>query len=186
MKTVKEFAVPALTLFFISLIATFLLALTNNVTAPRIKELAVQTEINSRKQVFSSAASFGKETVPKGYEDCSVVPAFDSQGNTLGYVVVTVEKGYGGDIKVMTGVDSDGKVTGLSILELSETAGLGMNAQNEEFRNQFIGLSGGITVSKDKPGDNSVDAITGATITSRAVAKAVNLAITLAGGENNG
>lgn len=186
MKTVKEFAVPALTLFLISLIATFLLALTNDVTAPKIAELAVQTEINSRKQVFADAASFGDETVLAGNEDCSAVPALDAQGNTIGYVIVTVEKGYGGDIKVMTGVGTDGKVKGLNILELSETAGLGMNAQNEEFRNQFIGLSSGITVSKDKPGENSIDAITGATITSRAVTKAVNLAITLAGGENIG
>ena len=84
------------------------------------------------------------------------------------------------------GVDKDGKVTGVNILSHSETAGLGANAVKESFRDQFVGLVKGITVSKDKPGENSIDALTGATVTSRAVTKAVNAAIEAAGGENDG
>ena len=110
----------------------------------------------------------------------------DKDGNVLGSVVVNVAKGYGGDISVMTGVDKDGKVTGVNILSHSETAGLGANAVKESFRDQFVGLVKGITVSKDKPGENSIDALTGATVTSRAVTKAVNAAIEAAGGENDG
>ena len=83
-------------------------------------------------------------------------------------------------------VDKDGKVTGVNILSHSETAGLGANAVKESFRDQFVGLVKGITVSKDKPGENSIDALTGATVTSRAVTKAVNAAIEAAGGENDG
>ena len=105
------------------------------------------------------------------------MPALDKDGNVLGSVVVNVAKGYGGDISVMTGVDKDGKVTGVNILSHSETAGLGANAVKESFRDQFVGLVKGITVSKDKPGENSIDALTGATVTSRAVTKAVNAAI---------
>ena len=114
------------------------------------------------------------------------MPALDKDGNVLGSVVVNVAKGYGGDISVMTGVDKDGKVTGVNILSHSETAGLGANAVKESFRDQFVGLVKGITVSKDKPGENSIDALTGATVTSRAVTKAVNAAIEAAGGEIDG
>ena len=86
----------------------------------------------------------------------------------------------------MTGVDIDGKVTGVNILSHSETAGLGAKAAETSFRDKFVGLVNGITVSKDKAGENSIDAITGATITSRAVVNAVNAAIEAAGGENIG
>ena len=114
------------------------------------------------------------------------MPALNADGGIIGYVVVNSEKGYGGDISVMTGVDADGKVTGVNILSHGETAGLGANATNESFRDQFKGLVNGITVSKDKAGENSIDALTGATITSRAVVRAVNAAIEAAGGESNG
>ena len=86
----------------------------------------------------------------------------------------------------MTGVDSEGKVTGINILSHSETAGLGAKATEQSFRDMFIGLVEGITVSKDKAGENSIDALTGATITSRAVVNAVNAAIEAAGGVNVG
>ena len=156
MKNVKEYAAPALVLFIIGLIATLLLGVTNDITAPKIAALAAETEKKSRQIVFADAADFGE--------------------------VKTLE----GDISVMTGVDKDGKVTGVNILSHSETAGLGANAVKESFRDQFVGLVKGITVSKDKPGENSIDALTGATVTSRAVTKAVNAAIEAAGGENDG
>ncbi len=184
MKSLKEYLVPTVTLFVICLVATLLLGLTNQVTAPIIKELAVKTEIESRQKVFANAASFSE--AKELDEGASIVAALDESGATIGYVVVNIAKGYGGDISVMTGVDVDGKVTGVNILSQAETAGLGAKATEESFRNQFVGLVSGITVSKDKAGENSIDAITGATITSRAVTEAVNAAIEAAGGENNG
>lgn len=183
MKSLKDYLIPTLTLFIICLVATALLGVTNEVTAPIIEELAVETEINSRKEVFPDAANFG-EAQAKG--EASIVAALDENGGTIGYVVVNLAKGYGGDVSVMTGIAADGKVTGINILSHSETAGLGAKATGEDFRSQFKGLISGITVSKDKAGDNSIDAITGATITSRAVVNAVNEAIELAGGENIG
>lgn len=183
MKNLKEYLVPTVTLFIICLIATALLGITNDVTSPIIDELAVETEINSRKEVFPDAAEFGEAKIN---DEASIVAALDENGNTIGYVVVNTAKGYGGDVSVMTGVTADGKVTGINILSHSETAGLGAKATGEDFRSRFEGLVSGITVSKDKAGDNSIDAITGATITSRAVVNAVNEAIELAGGENIG
>lgn len=184
MKNLKEYLVPTVTLFVICLVATFLLGMTNSVTEPIIEKLSVERELKSRQTVFPDAVSFGEAAVLD--DGTSIVAALDEAGSTIGYVVVNSEKGYGGDISVMTGVDISGKVTGVNILDHSETAGLGANAANESFRSQFEGLISGITVSKDKAGENSIDALTGATITSRAVVRAVNAAIEVSGGENNG
>ncbi len=184
MKSLKEYLVPTVTLFVICLVATFLLGMTNSVTAPIIEKLAVETEIKSRQTVFADAASFGEAKISQ--DGTSVVAALDEAGNVVGHVVVNTAKGYGGDISVMTGVDINGKVTGINILSHAETAGLGAKAAEQSFRDRFIGLVSGITVSKDKAGENSIDAITGATITSRAVVNAVNAAIEAAGGENIG
>ena len=184
MKSLKEYLVPTVTLFIICLVATMLLGMTNEITAPIIAELAAETERKSRQVVFADAKEFGEAKISE--DGTSVAAALDENKNVIGYVVVNSEKGYGGDISVMTGVDLEGKVTGVNILSHSETAGLGANATNESFRSRFIGLAEGITVSKDKPGENSIDALTGATITSRAVVNAVNAAIEAAGGESNG
>ena len=183
MKILKEFLIPTVTLFVICLVATALLGLTNDVTAPIIEELAIETEMKSRQIVFADAASFGEA---KEVDGAIVVAALDENGEVIGHVVVNIAKGYGGDISVMTGVDAEGKVTGVNILSHSETAGLGAKAAEQSFRDRFIGLIEGITVSKDKAGENSIDALTGATITSRAVVNAVNAAIEAAGGENIG
>lgn len=184
MKKLKDYIIPMLTLFVICSVATALLGVTNHVTAPIIEQLAIETEIKSRQVVFADAKSFGEAEVLA--DGTSVVTALDDAGNVIGHVVVNTAKGYGGDISVMTGVDAEGKVTGVNILSHAETAGLGAKAAEQSFRDRFIGLIGGITVSKDKAGDNSIDAITGATITSRAVTDAVNAAIEAAGGANNG
>lgn len=183
MSKIKEFAVPTFVLTLICLISAFLLGMTNEITAPKIAEISAENEKKARQIVFESAASFGETTEKDGI---SLTPALDENGATIGYVVVTVEKGYGGAIEVMTGVDTDGKVTGVDILSHSETAGLGANADKVTFRDLFKGKTAGVTVSKDAPGENSIDALTGATITSRAVTKAVNAAIQAAGGENIG
>ena len=179
MKTFKEFAVPTLILFLICAVATTLLALTNDVTAPKIQELAAQTELAARKKVLADAEEFVQQDSinldGKEYECFKGVKGDE----VTGYVFTTAAKGYGGDIKVMTGVDAQGKVSGVEILEISETAGLGMNAKKPDFLNQFIGKTFEIFVSKDKPGENSVDALTGATISSRAVTSAVNNALRL-------
>ena len=79
----------------------------------------------------------------------------------------------------MVGVRADGTVEGIDFLSISETAGLGMNADTDKFKSQFKGKSGEIGVAKSSPADNEIQALTGATITSKAVAKAVNEALAL-------
>ena len=105
--------------------------------------------------------------------------AKDGSGNVLGYVItVTTKEGYGGDIKFSIGIRQDGLVNGISILEIAETAGLGMRAE-EVLKPQFAdknveqfeySKSGAVS-------ENQVDAISGATITTNAVVNGVNAGI---------
>ncbi len=188
---VKEIVIPAISLFLICLVATALLGFTNQITAPKIEQLAIETENNAKKEVLSDAADFSdKMTAALDGTEYSYYEGLDGDKNVIGYVFTTVAKGYGGDIKVMVGVDKSGSVTGVSILEISETAGLGMNAKNESFLKQFLSKNGEISVIKNgTPADNEISALTGATITSKAMAKAVNTALALyvqVGGESNG
>ena len=186
----KEILVPAVSLFLICVVVTALLALTNAVTAPKIDALAVETQEASKKQVLSSAASFSEEKqVEKDGVSYTYYDGLASDGSVMGYVFVTSAKGYGGDISVMVGVLGDGTVAGVNILSINETAGLGMNAKNQSFLDQFLGKSGEIGVAKNNPSDTEIQALTGATITSRAMATAVNTALSLyaeIGGGQNG
>ena len=97
----------------------------------------------------------------------------------LGYVVTTTDKeGYGGDIQITVGITTDGTVSGVSILSISETAGLGMKATQPEFYQQYQGKQKeSFYVSKDGGNGEPIDALSGATITSRAVTGAVNTAL---------
>ncbi|MBE6756400.1 MAG: RnfABCDGE type electron transport complex subunit G [Ruminococcaceae bacterium] len=180
----KEIAVPAITLFLIAAICTAILAVTNGVTAPKIAENNEQAEIATRQLVFADAKSFSDV---KAVEDGTYVEALDENGKVIGYVFTTSDKGYGGEIKIMTGINADGEVTGMEILSIEETAGLGMNAKKDDFRNQYVDNSGEFTVVKSDAGENEIQALTGATITSQAVTNAVNDAVeifkTVTGGD---
>ena len=97
----------------------------------------------------------------------------------LGYVVTTTDKeGYGGDIQITVGITTDGTVSGVSILSISETAGLGMKATEPAFYEQYHGKqTESFYVSKDGGSGEPIEALSGATITSRAVTGAVNVAL---------
>ena len=96
-----------------------------------------------------------------------------------GYVVTTTDgDGYGGDIQITVGIQKDGTISGISFLSISETAGLGMNAQKPAFYEQYVGKqTDKFYVSKDGGEGEPIDAISGATFTSRAVTGAVNAAL---------
>ena len=97
----------------------------------------------------------------------------------LGYAVEVAPNGFGGAITMMVGVSNEGKVLGISIISHAETPGLGAVAaagtdKGVSFRDQFKGLIGGITIGD---GENQVDALSGATISSQAVVDGVNAAL---------
>ena len=101
-------------------------------------------------------------------EDAAITAVY--KGET-GYVIQTTTAGYADDIVMMVGVDNAGKVTGLMVQEMSETYGLGEKAMTDyTFLMQYLGTAGEAAVGED------IDAITGATVTSKAVTKAVNSA----------
>lgn len=122
-----------------------------------------------------------------------VAVAADASGETIGYVVtVTSKEGYGGDIQISTGIESDGTVKGISILSISETAGLGMKATDETFLKQFQEkqVAQFEYTKSGASADNQIDALSGATITTSAVTNNVNAALVyyqavLGGGNTN-
>lgn len=174
----KKILKPAIALFAICLVATVLLALTNKVTAERIELISQQAENTARAAVFPEAASFSDG---KQVGDYTYYEALDASGKVIGYTFSTKAKGYGGDVSIMTGVCMDGTVNRIEVLDVSnETPGLGQNAKKDSFRAQFSGKSGEIGVSTaSKSAPNGIDALTGATYTSRGVTEAVNLALKL-------
>ena len=96
----------------------------------------------------------------------------------IAYIVPSESRGYGGTIKLLTAISPDGKVLNFSILDSKETPGLGDKASKEPFHDQFIGKSvENMTITKDQNNKNDVQAISGATITSRAVTFGVKEAV---------
>lgn len=115
-------------------------------------------------------------------EITDIAAAKDSSGLIVGYVFnVTAKDGYGGNIDFTVGILSDGTVNNISLLSISETAGLGMKAKDDSFQAQYRGNKvDSFTVVKDGTGaanPDKIDALSGATITSKAITKGVNSAI---------
>lgn len=157
-----------LTLFLITTIVAGLLGLVNYVTADTIAEQIAQKAENAMRQVLE-ADSYEPLGVP---EESAVTAAY--RAGDRGYVVRVAPNGFGGAIDMMVGVDVSGAVTGVAIVSQSETASLGANCTREDFRAQFTGKTGTLSVSKD---GGEIEALTGATVTSRAVTEGVNTAL---------
>lgn len=162
------------TLLIISIVVAGLMAYFNGLTAPIIEENNLKALNNSLSELIV-ADDYEKI----GFDD-AVMYVAKTDGEEKGVIVQNSEKGYGGAIDVLTGIDNDGKVIGVKILNHAETAGLGANATKESFRDQYIGKSGSLEVSKTNSSDTEIKAISGATVTSRAVTRAVNKALELA------
>lgn len=151
----------------------------------RTKQKAFQTVLPEASEFTSSnfdekeAAKILKEN---GYTDdiTEVAEATDKKGRVIGYVInVTSHEGYGGDIEISVGIASDGTVKGIEMLSIGETAGLGMKAKDAEFKDQFRDKKvQKFTYTKNgEKGDDKIDAISGATITTNAVTNAVDSAL---------
>lgn len=162
-----------------------------DITKVPIAEQKEKAKQAANMEVFQGASSFEEEpsvlekdsrTVldEAGYpeqEITEVLAAKDEGGNTLGYVLsVTSHEGYGGDISFSMGVQNDGTVNGISILSISETAGLGMKADTDEFKSQFADKKVPLfTYTKTgASSDSEIDAISGATVTTNAVVNGVD------------
>lgn len=119
---------------------------------------------------------FGSETLAyEAVENCpdTVVAVYrvTDGGTALGYCVNLNSGGFGGDINMMVGVGEDGTIVGVTIVSLSETAGLGSRVNDAAYLAQYIGKGGSLVFKTD------IDGITGATISSKAVLSGVNMAM---------
>lgn len=171
----KDIIIPVLSLLVICLVSSALLGGVNMITKDRIADLAQQTVVEAKSELLPAASYEDKDLDGTAY-----CVALDENGNVVGYIFTTSSNGYGGAVKLMTGIDANGSVTGISLLEINETPGLGMKAKNESFLSQFAGASGTLTVVKDGSAmPNTVQAITSATITTKAVTSAVNKALSM-------
>ena len=172
--TVMYVARLAITLLLITAVVAAVLAGVNSITAPAIEALTLQKTQAAIEQVLPG----GYEKEVSGYADATGLVSKVYQGAN-GYAFEVTPGGFDNTITMMVGVDNDGKVLGISIISHTETAGLGAVAAagtpaGESFRNQFVGTSGSVAVTKD---GGAMDAITGATITSRAICVGVNAAL---------
>lgn len=171
----KEVLKPTLILVIICLVVTALLAGTNILTRGAIAAQNAKDAETSRKVALPTADSFDKSTK----SDICYVGKKGS--DVVGYVFTTESNSYGGKIQVMTGIDKDGKVTGVVLVSTNDTPGLGLNAQKPEFRDQYkqkVPEKGFEVVKGGGAKEGQINAMTGATISSKAVTAAVNEAVT--------
>ena len=162
------------TLLLICAVTAGLLAGVNAVTKPIIDELNAK----ATQEAISAVLPGGFESEITEYADATGLVSKVYRGAN-GYAVEVGPGGFDNTITMMVGVDNEGKVLGISIVSHTETAGLGAVADADTpkgiaFREQFIGTSGSVSVTKDGGG---IDSITGATITSRAICVGVNAAL---------
>ncbi len=189
-KLVKD----ALVLTLITVVAGCALGLVYEITKAPIKAAQEKATQEAYRAVFADANSFdvidGFDSAAAtavvaegGYTSDSIdncLIAKDASGAALGYVVtVTSHAGYGGDITFSVGITNDGTLNGYSITSISETAGLGMKAKEEKFSSQFVNKPAQIfeVTKSGATNDTEIDAISGATITSKAMTYGVDSAV---------
>lgn len=199
----KNMFKDAVILFAITLISGLLLGLVYQVTAEPRREQQERKIREACQAVFAQAEQFeeidyavsetlAQQLAKNGVRIGTVYEAMDAAGSPLGYVIETTSgEGYGGNITLYAGITNDGILNGVSILSISETPGLGMRA-GEVLVPQFADKSA-VEFTYTKTGnqsDSEIDAISGATITTKAVTNAINGAVSvfvqdLKGGEQN-
>ncbi|MDD5945476.1 MAG: RnfABCDGE type electron transport complex subunit G [Clostridia bacterium] len=186
----KQITKPMIILGVICIVCAGLLGIVESVTREPIRIQNEATANAGMQKVAPDAASFEAVELEEGenvdgIEVASVNKALDASGAAIGYVVEVLPSGFGGTIDLMVGVDLDGAVTGISVLSLSESPGLGARATEDWFQDQFVGMTSPVAVQKD---GGQVESITSATITSRAVSNgvtaAIDWAVDYAGGAN--
>lgn len=200
---IKGIVKAVIVIFVITLVMGAALGAVYDITKKPIQEAALKAKEEAYKEIYPEAATivsieeqsesitneFLNDTLhTAGYKD-STIDEFnlvaDKDGKLIGTIVIVTNKnGYGGDIQLAVGISlAENKITGISFLTLNETVGLGMKANEAEFKNQFKDVPLG-EISYTKTGSDSanvIDAISGATITTSAVTDGVNSAVTITG-----
>lgn len=161
-KSFNEIIKPVLVLVCICLVVTALLAYINSVTSPIIAKAEQEKTEQAMSEVLFEADGFEKleiENLPDRVTEVYTAT------NGAGYVFMLTTKGYGGDMKLICGMKSDGTIEQCKTLSHAETSGLGSKTAEDPYRNQYSG--------KNSDTLSEVDAITGATISSNAYKNAI-------------
>jgi electron transport complex protein RnfG len=178
----KDVANIALRLIVITVIAGLLLGFTYSSTKEPIAQQEALKASESRRVVLNDASDFeqidlGSLNLPEEYGVIQEAYLGINNGETVGITVSMTVTGYSAGLNITAGIKSDGTVAGVDIGSHSETPGLGAKAGDPEYLAQYKGLTPPANVVKTEPQNSGdVQAITGATITSKAVSDAVNLA----------
>ncbi len=170
-------------LFIITAAAALILAIGNAATKDIIASLDIQARSAAQTAVFDGVDGIDPAST-KTYDILSDdtfvngITGFEAADGKRYFAVEVTVAGYGGDIKMMVGVDESLTVTGISIIDKSgETPGLGSKIGEARFYGQFPGKTGDLAAVRSTPGGNQVQVVTGATISSRAVISGVNDAV---------
>lgn len=173
----KKFPAWAI-LCMVAVAAGLLLGLTNGITSDVIEKQAAEAAALARQKVLPETSAFEEIAVEDGGNLLSCFAGLDNNGNVLGHVVLVSEKGYGGPVEVTVGVNLDGVIAGISVggSNFSETVGLGAKVKEEAFTSQFAGMHAPIGGESSGATSVGIDAVTGATVSTNAVVRAVNAA----------
>lgn len=171
------------TLFVFCAVSALLLAGTDQITAPVIEQRNEKANNEARVQVLPEAKDF-KEVDNSSYKSAGVdtiSEVFEGANGSdeIGYTIKSKPSGYGGEIELTIGISKDGKITGVNVGNNSETPGLGAKATDPAFHGQYNDKDAKEleVIKSGSPGENQIKAISGATITSKAVTNGVNDAI---------
>lgn len=171
----KNIIKPTIVLCIICVVVSGLLAFTYN--AAGISELGTGLSSEQLNEFMPQVLPSGTKlsSVKVSFEDTSLLSVYKDEGGAGSAVFITAD-GYGGKqtLKMLVGFDSNGAVAGVAVVENAETPGVGSKALTSEFLSNFVGITEPITVDKNGA---DVDAIGGATISSKAVGTAVAAAI---------
>lgn len=167
---------PTLILGLVCFITALALALVNAATSENIQKQQIAQEKAAQLEVMPA----GKDFKQKQWLDDSefnYTEALDENGNLIGYIFKNSLHGYGGPITVNIGIDLTGQITGVKAIDLSETPNIGMKVSEDEFTEQFMGKTVGLKSTEGKAGENEVETISGATVSSTAFIKVVQMSL---------
>ena len=163
MNSIKEFVVPTAVLTIICLVVSLALSVTYSVTNPIIEENSLKAAQEAMMEVLPAADGFTEvtEELPEG------VDSLFQANNGSGVVTQVSSKGYGGAVVLMVGIDQNGQIAGVKVLENSETQGLGSRVMDAAYTGQFVG----------KSSPNEVESISGSTVSSNALKTGIQTAL---------
>lgn len=179
MRNNEKTHVLAAILFIITAIVALMLAFANDITAEKIAQNTIKAQNEARNAVMHDATDFVFLKSIKNETVREIYLAKNKEAE-LGWCVSVAPNGYGGEVEFIVGIDKSFAITGIKIVNMSETPGLGAKAGEEKFTSQFEGkdASNGLSVIKSgSPSNSEILAISGATVTSNAIKAGVNAAI---------